>query len=214
MITMRIPLITIEREGKDVLTSNIEFNGWHISSSNEHIGLRDNVIGIIEKHGKGSTVVMADVDSLARRKMDIALLKKLKTKKVDIWLITHIEDADDLFDAFYMNIDSLIVPYHATLSDAALKEMNSVSDSTMPLVLTDGKVALSRSGEMPLMEILKNITEMGFFSIGVMHVSEEYNESMWSELHSKFERIIPFVRGSDEDIASLENIGFTDIVTL
>jgi len=211
---MQIPLITIERgAGKDVLTSNVEFNGWHISSSEEMKDIRDSVIEIVEKHGKGSAVVMADVESLRKRKMDITLLKTLRTKKVDIWLITYVEDADDLFDAFYMNIDTLVVPYHFTTSDAALKEMNSVSDSTMPLIFTNGNATLTRTGEFPLHDVLRNITEMGFFSIAVMDVSGEYDEDMWSKLHSEFERIIPFIRGT-ENASSLENIGFTNVVTL
>ena len=210
---MQIPLITIERgTEKSVLSSHAIFDDWHISSSDDMRDLRDSVIEIVEKNGKGSRVVMADVDSLKKKKMDITLLKNLKTKKVDIWLITYVEDADDLFDAFYMNIDTLIVPYHGTISDKALKEMNSVSDSTMPLIFTNGNVALSRSGEIPLRDILRNVTEMGFFSIAVMDVSENYDEKMWSELHSEFERIIPFI--DSENAESLENIGFTDIVTL
>ena len=212
---MHIPMITIERgTGKNILTGNVEFDGWHISSSEELRDIRDTVIDIVERSGKGSTVVMVDVDSIKERRMDIALLKGLRTRKIDIWLATYIRNSDDLFDAFYMNIDSLLVPYHGTASDAALREMNSVSDSTIPLIFTNGLDALSRSGNASLYDLLKNVTKIGFSSIAVMDLSGTYDEKMWSELFSDFDRIIPIIPKSDDAIKSLENIGFVDIITL
>ena len=211
---MPVPMITIERgPRKKVLTGNVILDDWHISSSNEQRDLRNDVIDIVEKYGKGSAVVMADVVSLRNRKMDISLLKELKTRKIEIWLITYVEDADDLFDAFYMNIDSLFVPYHVTLSDAALKEMNLVSDSTVPLIFTDGDLALSRLGKVPLHDILQRVEKMGFSSVAVMDISKTYNNELWTGLFAEYDRIIPFVRG-DDAVASLENLGFVNIVQL
>ena len=212
---MHIPMITIQRgAGKNILTGNVKFDDWHISSSDELRDLRDTVIDIVERSGKGSAVVMVDVNSVKERRMDITLLKELRTRKIDIWLTTHIRNSDDLFDAFYMNIDSLLVPYHNTVSDVALKEMNSVSDSTIPLIFAKGRNALSRTGDADLHGILRKVTQMGFFSVAVMDMSGTYDEGIWSELFSDFDRIIPVVPGSDDVIESLKNIGYSDMILL
>ena len=213
-MTMPIPTVTIERgDGRSVLAGDAVFKDWHMSSSNIR-SLRDAVIDIVGRYERGTTVLMADVNSMEHRKLDISLLKELKTRKVSIWLMTYIEDADDLFDAFYMNIDSLIVPYHLTSSDAALKEMNTVSDRTIPAVFADGRTARSRLRDEPLEDVIRRIEDMGFHSVAVVETSGTYDDGMWKELFDRHEMIIPFAPGGEKTAKALGEMGFKDVVML
>ena len=74
-------------------------------------------------------MVVVDSDSLSARRFTEGVVKRMKVRGCDIWLMTWIEDADDLFDAFNTNADMVLGPYHATGSDEDLSDILSVSDS-------------------------------------------------------------------------------------
>ena len=86
-------------------------------------------------------MVVVDSDSLSARRFTEGVVKRMKVRGCDIWLMTWIEDADDLFDAFNTNADMVLGPYHATGSDEDLSDLADLGFYRTCVVDTDDSLS-------------------------------------------------------------------------
>lgn len=142
-----------------------------------------------------SPVMVCDCTSLASRTLVPDVLKTMKVRGHDIWFMTWVEDADDLFDSFNTTAELVVGPYHASSSDADLKDMLSVSDSFIPAVFVSGGCAVLRKGAAGSPEdALAGLEHMGFDRICVVDTDGTLRRGILDpEVH------IPFFREFSED---------------
>ena len=153
-----------------------------------------------------SPAVVVDLDSLGRRYFDEKVMKNMKVRGADIWFMTHIEDADDVFDAFNTNADMLLAPYHTIRSDADLDDIHSVSDSVIPVVFVkDSKGLVSRRKTGDVRDILDRLTDAGFYKTCVLDTDGSVTETMWTDIHDDNPSVIPFCRYEPSHRTGLNN---------
>lgn len=209
----RIPLVPVsfDVDGTPV-TGKIIFNGYSPAIRTVTGDLKSCVNVITDRFGKGSPMVMMDIDGISGRDMDPRVLKKLRTKRLNALVMTGVVELDDLFDAFYTGIDGLAAPYHTVSSDAVLEEMNGLSDKVVPVVFTDGRNAATSKGQENIIISLRKLGSFGFGRIGVIDVSGKFDSGMWADVFREFNAVIPFVYDqTDGTERMLEDIGFMDI---
>lgn len=121
----------------------------------------------------------------------------MKVRGCDIWLMTWIEDADDLFDAFNTNADMVLGPYHATGSDEDLSDILSVSDSFVPAVfVAGGRAVMRRAGRDSVPGALSRLADLGFYRTCVVDTDDSLSGS-WETLRDDFPSAIPFTRSPE-----------------
>ena len=92
-------------------------------------------------------VLIADYNSLYGRYFCEKIMKHVRVRGASMWLMTYIETTEDLFDAFNYNADVVVSPYHASESDAVLRDVYDVSDSFIPAVYVYRGKGVSRKGK-------------------------------------------------------------------
>ncbi len=148
--------------------------------------------GMLPKTEQREDVVVVDADSLRAGSFIPDVLKKMRVRGKDIWLLTWIEDSGDLFDAFNTTAEKVIGPYHASSSDKDLKDMLSVSDSFMPAIFVSEGMAISRNGlREDLRSVADRLCSIGFSEIVIVDADGSVTEQIRKGLP---ENIIPFVR--------------------
>jgi len=207
-----IPAIPAAIEDGILRTGTFNFAGTQVSAD-IHADYKEKVRDIVKEFGKGVKIATIDVNGLRQRAMDLQAMKKIKIRKADIWLMTFIEDVGDVFDAFYMDIDSLLIPYHAVASDSEMKEMVRVSDRCVPSIFVCNGRAVSKTGPEDICTSLRKIKAAGFDSMVVLDIGGYFGIQDWERIISESEKVIPFVPGaSDEFKKALTDLGFTDIM--
>jgi len=209
-----IPMIPAAAEDRRLMTGTLSFSGTKVSAD-IHGDFREKVRGIVDEFGKGVKIATVDVNGLGNRSMDLQTTKKIKIRKAEIWLMTFIEDVGDVFDAFYMDIDSLLIPYHTVVSESEMREIVHVSDRCIPSIFIENGQAVSRTGREDISTALRKTRAAGFDSAVVLDVGGSLDLRDWERILSISERAIPFVPGaSDEFKRSLEDLGSADIMTI
>ncbi len=151
--------------------------------------------GKLPKTEQREDVVVVDADSLRARSFIPDVLKEMRVRGKDIWLLTWIENADDLFDAFNTTAEKVIGPYQASSSDKDLKDILSVSDSFVPAVFVCDGMAISREGSREdLRSVADRLCSVGFAEIVVADTDGSVTGQIWEELPWN---VIPFVRRND-----------------
>lgn len=213
---MYIPIMPVMlNDDKDAVTGLLSFSGCEPQVPPYFKDFRDIAADVVQRFGKGKPIVMIDVNGMQKKKIDFDLLKKIRIRKPEIWLLSYVEDADDVLDVFYMDMDRVMIPYHAIASDDVLAEINKISDSCIPTVFTNGRDAYTKKGTADVTDVLKRIRERMSSKIAVMDVSGKYDEKMWKNIHSEFDGIIPYVHcTSCVWMTYLEHMGFHDVLMI
>lgn len=154
-------------------------------------------------------VLIVDVTGLQNRTIDNTVLKHLKNRGSKVWFITHIQCADDVFDAFNTDADMVIFPFHTLNSLADLNDIMSVSDSVVPAIfIQDGKPI----GERSINDVIDTIYDAGFSEIAVFDTDCSLSYDDWKEIVS-YGNTVPYSKRFHESI--FENLGmlltFTDL---
>ena len=151
------------------------------------------VAGLPRGEDRG-TVAVIDLDSLSLCRFTEGVVKNMRVRGHDIWLMTWIEDADDLFDAFNTNADMVLGPYHATESDHELSDILSVSDSFVPTVFAvGGRSVLRMGGRAEVAETLSRLADLGFYRTCVVD-TDGCLDNAWTDLREDFPSMVPFTR--------------------
>lgn len=200
---MRIPLVPADMDGDETLFSgSLDFNEDMPKVS----GSKADYMGSVRRAASYcGTVLVIDVVGLRKGTINNILLKKLKNRRNITWFMTHIKDAEDVFDAFNTDADAVLFPYR-NVSDYDLSDIVSVSNSAIPvLFVIDGSVF--GTGEK-LGDAVENVFEIGFPSAAVFDLDGSLDIGGWQSLMCKG-RIIPYSVKLHESV--FEYLGAKDV---
>jgi len=185
---MMIPVLPAVTVSDDILTGTLSMDGRRFISSSTS-DFKTTASEISRSLERRSPILTVDVNGFNDRIVNNGLIAKTKTRRSEHWVLTGITTIDDVFDAFYMGADTLLLPYH-NISPAVLKEINDISDQCIPFIVTDGMSSLSGSGPEDLIESIRNVQRCGFSEAAILNIS---NGDIWGDVLKENERIIPFV---------------------
>ncbi len=128
-----------------------------------------------------------DVRGIAEGEFRADVVKNIRVKKYKIWLMTCVKDADDLFDVFNSEADTILVPYHLT-SDEDLKDMHSVSDGIVPAIVNSRLITPRMCSPESALE---KLVSLGFDSAAVIDIDGTMGPGQWDRL-SGIAEILPY----------------------
>ena len=144
-------------------------------------------------HEDRMPLVVVDMNSLCQRYFCEKIMKHLRVRGAYLWMMTYIETADDLFDAFNGNAERIISPYHASLSDDDLADILDVSDSFVPAVYAVSGEGIRRKGRRaPVESILGDLRDMGFYKVCVVDTDSSLSDETWGYIASEHPSAMPF----------------------
>ena len=141
-----------------------------------------------------------DGDSLASGRLGTEVMKNLRVRGADIWLLSYVEIAEDVFDAFNMGADMLLAPLHTIGSMTALRDIHGVSDSVIPTLFCSEGSAAGIKGRIGVCEALSMLADEGFTRCCVYDTDGTVD---WDAVREDYPSAIPF---SDRHI---EGFGLT-----
>lgn len=191
---MRIPAFMARSSGEGLVCTDGWFRGTVPEIGTKAVPFHDAVSEGIIKENRAPAIVI-DSDSLRNRFFDERVMKKMKIRGADIWFMTHIEDADDVFDAFNTEAEMVLAPYHWIRSDADLEDIHGVSDSVIPAVFcNDGKAVTKHGKRTDITSVLDRLADAGFYKTIVVDVDDSVPGGDWSSIMDDYPSAIPFSR--------------------
>ncbi len=195
---MEIPAVFARHRDSAITLSEVRFKRTIPMADGPAHPLSD-IAGKLD-HEKRMPLVVVDMNSLDQRYFCEKIMKHLRVRGAYLWMMTYIENADDLFDAFNGNAENIISPYHASLSDSDLQDILDVSDSFIPAVYAVSGMGIRRKGrKAELEDILGDLFDMGFYKTCVVDTDMSVSEDKWRYIAEEYPSAMPFpVRGRIE----------------
>jgi len=200
---MIIPVLPAAAAGDGIMTGTLSMNRnqFFMSSTSDFKGIASEISKAMERR---SPILTVDVNGFNDGTVNNGLITRTKTRRSEHWVLTGITTMDDVFDAFYMGADTLLIPYH-NVTPSILREINDLSDRCIPFILTDGMSSFSRSGSEDVIDSLRNVQRCGLSDVVVMNIS---NDDIWDAVLKENERVIPFVF----EPSGIHEKGFSDVL--
>ena len=139
------------------------------------------------------TVAVIDLDSLSLCRFTEGVVKNMRVRGHDIWLMTWIEDADDLFDAFNTNADMVLGPLHAVSSDSDLRDILSVSDSFIPTAFVEGGRVLGTGRREDVVDAVRSLHDIGFSRACVLDTDGSVTDGEWDDVFDDMPSAVAFI---------------------
>ena len=149
------------------------------------------VAGLPRGEDRG-TVAVIDLDSLSLCRFTEGVVKNMRVRGHDIWLMTWIEDADDLFDAFNTNADMVLGPLHAVSSDSDLRDILSVSDSFIPTAFVEGGRILGTGRREDVVDAVRRLHDIGFSRACVLDTDGSVTDGEWDDVFDDMPSAVAF----------------------
>ena len=150
------------------------------------------VAGLPRGEDRG-TVAVIDLDSLSLCRFTEGVVKNMRVRGHDIWLMTWIEDADDLFDAFNTNADMVLGPLHAVSSDSDLRDILSVSDSFIPTAFVEGGRVLGTGRREDAVDAVRRLHDIGFSRACVLDTDGSVSDGEWDDVFDDMPSAVAFI---------------------
>lgn len=150
------------------------------------------VAGLPRGEDRG-TVAVIDLDSLSLCRFTEGVVKNMRVRGHDIWLMTWIEDADDLFDAFNTNADMVLGPLHAVSSDSDLRDILSVSDSFIPTAFVEGGRVLGTERREDVVDAVRRLHDIGFSRACVLDTDGSVTDGEWYDVFDDMPSAVAFI---------------------
>ena len=150
------------------------------------------VAGLPRGEDRG-TVAVIDLDSLSLCRFTEGVVKNMRVRGHDIWLMTWIEDADDLFDAFNTNADMVLGPLHAVSSDSDLRDILSVSDSFIPTAFVEGGRVLGTGRREDVVDAVRSLHDIGFSRACVLDTDGSVTDGEWDDVFDDIPSAVTFI---------------------
>lgn len=150
------------------------------------------VAGLPRGEDRG-TVAVIDLDSLSLCRFTEGVVKNMRVRGHDIWLMTWIEDADDLFDAFNTNADMVLGPLHAVSSDSDLRDILSVSDSFIPTAFVEGGRVLGTKRREDVVDAVRRLHDIGFSRACVLDTDGSVSDGEWDDVFDDMPSAVAFI---------------------
>ena len=150
------------------------------------------VAGLPRGEDRG-TVAVIDLDSLSLYRFTEGVVKNMRVRGHDIWLMTWIEDADDLFDAFNTNANMVLGPLHAVSSDPDLRDILSVSDSFIPTAFVEGGRVLGTKRREDAVDAVRRLHDIGFSRACVLDTDGSVSDREWDDVFDDMPSAVAFI---------------------
>jgi len=157
-----IPLVQVAkvvevdwREGWNVKPGGVPFADYWKAVGSKRYGAED--------------VLLMDLAGMQHARPNFEALKALMKRKYSVWLEMGVRDVRDLFDAFTLGSQNVLLGSLTCPSKRMLEEIIELSDMSVPLLYFDGKVLWSGK-RLPadLSESLKMLADLGFEKAAVL----------------------------------------------
>lgn len=188
---MDVPAVFASERRGELLAGPGRFRGHVPVFTGPCARFHDAVSGIRPRERMPAVVV--DVDSLSQRRFTEGVLKGMRVRGSDIWFMTHIEDADDVFDAFNTTADMVMAPYHTIRSRSDLADILDVSDSVIPSVFCANGSAVTRSGPADIRDVADTLFGIGYYRFCVVDTDSSVTDYTWDSLQDRYPSAVPFV---------------------
>jgi len=209
---MRIPVIPIRSTITSTLSSHPMFSGTSVSMSKDTMNYKDLMRSVSKACGKETPIVIVDVKGMQKEDIDPNVLRKVRSKGNELWLMTGVRNSGDMIDALCGDIDRVMVPYHMT-SDPMLKEMTELSDGCIPALFVERGKIYMKGREKSVSSVLKTLMNMNFDKIAVFNTSGEDDDRVYADIQEFSDVTVPYVTsGDDYDISKISEMGFADIM--
>lgn len=195
---MEAPAFFIRRRNEAMEAARPVFNGTTLLKPPSWSPLADALKHVDRDVRKPFLAV--DGDSLASGRLGTEVMKNLRVRGADVWLLSYVEIAEDVFDAFNMGADMLLAPLHTIRSVTALRDIHGVSDSVIPTLFCSGGEAAGIKGRVGICDALSMLADEGFPRCCVLDTDGSVD---WNGVMEDFPSAIPF---SDRHI---EGFGLT-----
>lgn len=204
---MEIPAVYSVFKGGEVRSADVSFEGNKIIFTSDPV---ETEYGFDELEDR-MPVVIVDVIGLNKKELDDRLITNLKVPGGDVWLLTSIEDVEDVFDSFMGDIVKALIPYHTLRNELVMKEAFEVSDNCAPvLFMSQGRVICKGEQTKDLRTVIESMSSIGFTDIVIFDTDSMLTESDWSSLKDRFSGIIPFVRNNP---GRYSEMGFQTVIS-
>lgn len=174
-MTQTIPIIFCE-------LNNLKLHAGPVRYSNGILSVKDTVPAVTldcTKAGKErGKILVADVESLNRRRFNPGFMEYCKVPGNDLWLIESIYDDVDVLDAFLGNADKIVFPYEDIKNDSVLPDILGISDNCIPLL----KCINCRCRNEDPLTIVKRLSDAGFHNIMVADLDGSVYNEKWESL--------------------------------
>ena len=181
MMIQEIPAMAVFREGRGITAGRL---GRDLHGTADYLEL---VSGPNSRIDRKTPFLTVDVRGIMDGEFKADVIKNIRVKKYKVWLMTCVRDANDLFDVFNSEADTVLVPYHLT-SDDDLEDMLSVSENIFPAIVNSKlMVPVQRSPE----DILTRLVSMGFDSAAVIDIDGNISAREWANL-SGITEVLPY----------------------
>jgi len=209
---MRIPVIPIRATLTSMSSSHPMFSGTSVSMSKDTMNYKELMSSVSKACSKETPIVIVDVKGMQKEDIDPVVLRKVRSKGNELWLMTGVRNSGDMIDALCGDIDRVMVPYHMT-SDTMLKEMTELSDGCIPAIFMERNKIYMKGKERNVNGVLKALMNMNFDKIAVFNTSGEDDDRVYGDIQEFSDTVIPYVRsGDDYDITRINEMGFTNIM--
>jgi len=143
-------------EGWEVLPGGVPFSKYWKAAGSKRYGAED--------------VLFMDLAGMQRARPNFDALKALMKRKYSVWLEMGVRDVQDIFDAFTLGSQNVMIGSLTCRSRELLEEIIELSDMSVPLLYYDGKVrwATERFGPPSLTGSLDMLYNLGFEKAAVL----------------------------------------------
>jgi hypothetical protein len=203
---LQIPVIplTSDSEG-NILYARFEADGDGLKITETSPFKRE----MLPRIGYRAPLLILDVKGLSRDNINPDILKRFRVRGASMWLMTSVNDADDVFDAFNSDADTVLMPYHRIHSEDDLLDILSVSDSAIPsLFIKEGK-CICPDGTEDVLSVADYLFDTGYTRISVIDTDSSLSFEDWKKI-SQSGDIIPFSRKFHRSV--FEYFGMKDVI--
>jgi uncharacterized protein related to proFAR isomerase len=115
-------------------------------------------------------VLLMDLSGMQHSRPNFEALKALMKRKYSVWLEMGVRDVHDIFDAFTLGSQNVIIGSLTCPSRQMLEEIVELSDQSIPMLYYDGEVrwGSKRFGPTVLKESLDMLFDLGFDRAAVL----------------------------------------------
>ncbi|MCG7845385.1 MAG: HisA/HisF-related TIM barrel protein, partial [Methanomassiliicoccales archaeon] len=202
-----VPLVQVAKvvelrwqQGWEILPGGVPFNAYWKAVGSKRYGADD--------------VLLMDLAGMQHSRPNFEALKTLMKRKYSVWLEMGVRDVQDIFDAFTLGSQNVILGSMTCSSRKMLEEIVELSDQSIPLLYFDGEVrwGSKRFGPSALKESLDLLLDMGFDRAAVLDLrrlggKEGFDRHLAEEALSAEIKVLYGGGVRENDLTALRDMG-------
>ncbi|HUT26647.1 MAG TPA: HisA/HisF-related TIM barrel protein [Methanomassiliicoccales archaeon] len=187
-------------------------NGWNILPGGVPFEAYWKAVGS-KRYGAKDVLIM-DLAGMQHSRPNFDALKTLMKRKYSIWLEMGVREVHDIFDAFTLGSQNVLIGSMTCRSLGLLEEIIELSDQSIPLLYYDGEVRWGSKhfGPASLTESLDLLFDLGFDRSAVLDLRQlgskkGFNEGMAEEAISRKIEVLIGGGVRESDLERLKEMG-------